>query len=348
MKKIALVLAMSVIVASLAGCSSSGKQEAATPTEKAGNSESAKDSSGSGESSASAWKPEKDVNVVVAYKAGSGTDTGARILCAIAEKYVGKTLLIVNKEGADGKIGYTELANAKPDGYTIGFINLPTYVSLAEESDSVFSKDSVTPIINHLFEPSVVAVKKDAPWNTIEEFIDYCKAHPGEVKCSTNGVRASNHIGIQLLAKEAGFEVSSIPYGGTADQLLALRQGEVEVSVPKSGDVSSLVGENGELKILASYTEERLEDFPDVPTLKEKGYNLVYGSARALVAPAGTPQEVIDFYVDAFTQAMEDPENIDKSKNAGLTLSIMSPEALGEYIDEQDDFVRNTLPKLFD
>lgn len=347
MRKTKCILAAMITAAVLAGCAGgSGNGEAKADVSAAGSSgDNQNPVNGAG---VGAWKPEKDINVIVAYKAGSGTDTGARILCSGAEKYVGRTLLIVNKEGADGKIGYTELANAKPDGYTIGFINLPTYVSLAQEPDSIFNKDSVTPIVNHLFEPSVVVVRKDAPWNTIEEFIDYCKAHPGEVKCSTNGVKASNHIGIQLLAKKAGFEVSAIPYGGTADQLLALRQGEVEVSVPKSGDVASLTGENGELKVLASYTEQRLEEYPEVPTLKEKGYDLVYGSARALVAPAGTPQEAVDFYVDAFTKTINDEDNISKSKNAGLSLSLMSPETLGEYIDEQDDFVKNVLPTLFD
>lgn len=295
-----------------------------------------------------AWKPVKDVNVIVAYKAGSGTDTGARILCSIAEKYAGVTLVVVNKEGADGKIGYTALANAKPDGYTIGFINLPTFNSLAAEKNSSFTVDSIVPIVNHLFEPSVVAVRKDAPWNTIEDLINYCKDHPNEVKCSTNGVKASNHIGAQLLAKSAGFELSCIPYGGTADQLLALRQGEVQVSMPKAGDVASLIGENGELKVLASFTEDRIADLQDVPTLKEKGYNLVYGSARALVAPKGTPQHIIDFYVEAFKKTMEDSDNIQKSKNAGLSLNFMSPEALGAFIDKEDDFVKNTLPKLFD
>lgn len=346
MKKLACLLAAAMVTTALAGCSGGQKAETAPANAPAGTE--GKSPAEGGAESAAAWKPEKDINVIVAYKAGSGTDTGARILCSIAEKYAGKTMLIVNKEGADGKIGYTALADAKPDGYTIGFINLPTYVSLAQEPDSTFSKDSITPIINQLFEPSVVVVRKDSPWNTIEEFIDYCKAHPGEVKCSTNGVKASNHIGIQLLAKKAGFEVTSIPYGGTADQLLALRQGEVEVSVPKAGDVSSLTGENGELKVLASYTEDRLPEYPDVPTLKEKGYDLVYGSARALVAPAGTPQNVIDFYIDVFTKTMNDDENIEKSKNAGLSLSLMSPETLGEYIDEQDDFVKNVLPTLFD
>ncbi|MEL3906221.1 MAG: tripartite tricarboxylate transporter substrate binding protein [Treponema sp.] len=330
MKKTNVVVAAAAAMMLLAGCM---KKDAGTAS-------SAHDGA--------AWKPAKDVNVIVAYKAGSGTDTGARILCSIAEKYVGETLVVVNKEGADGKIGYTALANARPDGYTIGFINLPTFNSLAAEENSSFTVDSIVPIVNHLFEPSVVVVRKDAPWNTIEDLIAYCKDHPNEVKCSTNGVKASNHIGAQLLAKSAGFVFSCIPYGGTADQLLALRQGEVQVSVPKAGDITSLIGENGELKVLASFTEERLADLQEVPTLKEKGYNLVYGSARALVAPKGTPQNIIDFYVEAFKKTMEDPDNIQKSKNAGLSLNFMSPEALGTFIDKEDDFVKNTLPKLFD
>lgn len=329
MKKTNLLAAAAALML-FAGCTKKDAGTASTPNDGA------------------AWKPAKDVSVIVAYKAGSGTDTGARILCSIAEKYVGETLVVVNKEGADGKIGYTALANAKPDGYTIGFINLPTFNSLAAEENSSFTVDSIVPIVNHLFEPSVIVVRKDAPWDTIEDLIAYCKNHPNEVKCSTNGVKASNHIGAQLLAKSAGFVFSCIPYGGTADQLLALRQGEVQVSVPKAGDITSLIGENGELKVLASFTEERLADLQDVPTLKEKGYNLVYGSARALVAPKGTPQNVIDFYVDAFKKTMEDPDNIQKSKNAGLSLNFMSPEALGAFIDKEDDFVKNTLPGLFD
>lgn len=303
----------------------------------------------SGETAAAeGWQPDKDINVVVAYKAGSGTDTGARILCAAAEKYVGKTLIVVNKEGADGKIGYTELTNAKPDGYTIGFINLPTYASLAIEPNSPFNEESVTPICNHLTEPSCVVVRKDSPFDTIEDLIKYCQEHPDEIKCSTNGEKASNHIGIQMLAKVAEFQVTNVPYGGTADQLLALRQGEVDISVPKVGDVSSLVGENGELKMLATYTDKRLEDYPDVPTLTEKGYGITYGSYRALVGPKDMPQEIVDFYANAFKEAMADEENVEKSKNAGLSMNYLDTEELTEFIHSQFEFVNTTLPTLFD
>ena len=108
------------------------------------------------------WKPTKDIKVIVAYKAGSGTDTGARVLCKDAEKFVGKTLIIENKPGADGKIGWTELSKAKPDGYTIGFINLPTYTTLALAKNASFDDKSIVPICNHLKETGVVVVRKDS------------------------------------------------------------------------------------------------------------------------------------------------------------------------------------------
>ena len=294
-----------------------------------------------------AWEPKGDVNVIVAFKAGSGTDTGARILSSVAEKYVGKTLVIVNKEGADGKIGYTELSNSKPDGQTIGFINLPTFNSLALEPNTVFSSETIVPIANHLSEPSVLVVRKDSPFETLEDLIDYCKANPDTLKVSTNGVKASNHIGMQLLSQAADFTYKAIPYGGTADQLLALRQGEVEASVPKVADIAPLVGENGELKILASYTAERLDDFPDVPTMTEKGFPLIYGSYRCLVAPKGTPDNVIEFYAEAFKKAMEDPDNIEKSDKAGLSLNYMGPADLKAFIESQNKFAKEVLPTLF-
>ena len=289
----------------------------------------------------------KQISLIVPYSAGGASATTARIYASELEKALPGTITVSNITGASGATGLTRVKNAKPDGYTIGFINLPTFSSLSIQPNSPFTKDSIVPICNHLFEPSVVVVRKNAPWKTIEELIEYCKAHKNEVKCSTNGVKASNHIGAQLLAKAAGFEISCIPYGGTADQLLALRQGEVDMSVPKSADVAPLIGDNGELKVLATYTENRLAEMPDVPTLKEKGYNLVYGSARALVAPKGTPQAAIDFYVDAFEKTINDPDNIEKSKNAGLALDFMSPDALGRFMDAQEDFVKNTLPTLF-
>lgn len=299
-------------------------------------------------SSMAAWAPSGDVNVIVAYKAGSGTDTGARILASEAEKNIGRTLVINNLPGADGKIGWTQLVNAKPDGQTIGFINLPTFTTLAIQPDSTFSVADVVPIANHLSETGVVAVKADSPIKSLKDLVAACKEKP-TMRASTNGVEASNHTAAQLLAKSAGFDYKAIPYGGTADQLLALRQGEVDFTCAKVADVAPLIkGDKPELRVLGVFSEERLPEMPDVPTLKEEGfYDKWYGAARGLVAPRGTPQEIIDFYVEAFRKTMQDPKNIEAHKKAGLNLDFKDNKQYADLIAEQENFCRDTVSKLY-
>lgn len=294
------------------------------------------------------WAPKGDIDVIVAYKAGSGTDTGARILAKEAQETIGKTLVIKNLPGADGKIGWTELVNAKPDGQTIGFINLPTFTDLAIKPDSSFTIADIVPIANHLTETGVVVVKADSPWKTIQDLVAACKEKP-TYRASTNGVEASNHIGAQLLAKSGGFDYKAIPYGGTADQLLALRQGEVDFSCAKVADVMPLIkGDNPQVRVLGVFAEERLPEMPDVPTLKESGlYDKWYGSARGIVAPKGTPQEIIDFYVDAFRKTMENPANIEEHKKAGLNLDFKDNKQFAKLIQEQDKFCRDNNEQLF-
>lgn len=295
-----------------------------------------------------AWAPTGDVNVIVAYKAGSGTDTGARLLASQAEKNIGKTLVIQNVPGADGKIGWTQLVNAKPDGQTIGFINLPTFTTLAVQPDAKFSTADIVPIANHLSETGVVAVKADSPWKTIKDLVEAAKQKP-TYKASTNGKKASNHTAAQLLAKSGGFQYKDIPYGGTADQLLALRQGEVDFTCAKVADVMPLIkGEKPELRILGVFSEERLPELPDVPTLKENGlYDKWYGSARGLVAPKGTPPEIIDFYVEAFKKTMQDPENIAAHQKAGQTIDFKDNKQYADLIADQEKFAREVVTDLY-
>ncbi len=295
-----------------------------------------------------AWAPQGDVTVIVAYKAGSGTDTGARVLASEAEKNIGKTLVINNLPGADGKIGWTQLVNAKPDGQTIGFINLPTFTSLAIQPDSPFKVEDVVPIANHLSETAVVAVKADSPWQTIGDLVKAAK-EKSTYRASTNGVEASNHIGAQLLAQSGGFDYKAIPYGGTADQLLALRQGEVDFTVAKVADVMPLIkGDKPELRLLGVFSEERVKELPDVPTLKENGlYDKWYGSARGIVAPKGTPPEIIDFYVDAFRKTMKEPENIAAHEKAGLSMQFLDNQEYAKLLKEQEEFAQQVNNVLF-
>lgn len=299
-------------------------------------------------SALAAWAPTGDVNVIVAYKAGSGTDTGARLLASEAEKNIGKTLVINNLPGADGKIGWTQLINSKPDGQTIGFINLPTFPTLANSEDSTFTIADIVPIANHLTETGVVAVKADSPYKTLKELVDAAKKNPN-LRASTNGKEASNHTAAQLLAKSGDFSYKAIPYGGTADQLLALRNGEADFTCAKVADVMPLIkGDKPELRVLGVFSEERVPELPDVPTLKENGlYDKWYGSARGIVAPKGTPPEIIDFYVEAFRKTMEDPANKEAHEKAGLNMQFMDNKQYAKLIEDQNAFARDVVKQLY-
>ena len=192
---------------------------------------------------------------------------------------------------------------------------------------------------SHVTETSVVLVKADSQFNTLEDLVKFAKDNPGKLKASTNGNRASNHIGAQVLATSAGFEYTDIPYGGTADQLLALRQGEVDFSVAKVADFASFTSE---VKVLAVYNQERLEGYPDVPTMGELGYyDQWLGSSRCIVAPAGTPENVIKFYEDAFQKLMEDADYLKAAEAAGMETDYKNSADTAALIKQQQDFTES-------
>ncbi|MBR1691075.1 MAG: tripartite tricarboxylate transporter substrate binding protein [Oscillibacter sp.] len=299
-----------------------------------------------GEEVSADWKPGETVTMIVAYKAGSGTDNTARVLSQYASEKIGQTIVIDNQEGGSGSIGWTALAKSNPDGYTLGFVNLPTLASNIVEGLGDYSMEDFVPICNHVNETSLVLVSASSPFNSLQELVDYAKAHPDELKASTNGNKASNHIGAQLLANSAGFTYTAIPYGGTADQLLALRQGEVDFSVAKEADIVSMVSE---LKILGVFDTARMDAFPDAPTLGELGYyDQWYGSARAIVAPKGTPQAIIDFYEQAFREAMEDPAYLEAAEKAGITTAYMNAADTAQLLADQYLFCTETVASLWE
>ena len=257
-------------------------------------------------------------------------------------------MIINNLPGADGKIGWTRLVKSKPDGYTIGYINLPTFTTLANEKNASFKITQIDPIANHLTETGVVVVRADSKWQTLTDLVKDAKAND-KYRCSTNGVKASNHTAAQLLSQSAGFKYKAIPYGGTADQLMALRQGKVDFSCAKVADVAKLVsGEKPELGILGVFATKCLAEYPNVPTLGEFGYyDQWYGSARAIVAPAGMPEDVLKYWVDTFKKVLNDPAVKEAHEKGGLTIDYQDNLQLGELIKSQDVFARDVISKLY-
>ena len=147
--------------------------------------------------------PDRPVNLIVPANAGGSTDVGARILTAIVEKPFGQPIVVVNKVGAGGQVGWTELARSKPDGYTVGFIVHPgtNTVVLDPERQAIFTMDSYIPVINHVLDPGVIWVRADSPYKTLKDLLDAAKKEPHTITASTTGILSDDHLNI-LMAEE--------------------------------------------------------------------------------------------------------------------------------------------------
>ncbi len=281
------------------------------------------------------FKPNGPVTMIVAYKAGNGTDITARILAKYAEKYIGQTIIIDNQDGGSGSKGWSKLASAKPDGMTIGFINLPNFNSSIVKGLGTYTIDSFAPIGNHVTETSVVIVRADDErFPDLDALVAYGREHEFELVASTNGAQASNHIGAQAFANSAGFTYIDVPKGNTNEETTSLLGAEADFCVVKVADLTSL---GDSVRVLGVFAEERLEEFPDVPTLGELGYyDQWLGSSRCVVAPAGVSEDVIRFYEEAFRKTMEDPEYLEAA--ASFATDYKNAEETAALIQQQEEF----------
>ena len=167
---------------------------------------------------------------------------------------------------------------------------------------------------------------------SLSDLIEAAEGNPGCIRIGNNGYGASDHIMAAVIAKEAGIDVSHVPFPGTSDMIDALEKGYIDVTAAKISEVASQA-ERGDLRILCIFSDERFPEFPDVPTAKELGVDIEFGSARALAAPKDTPKHIIGYLSDAFRLAIEDPETVEAAHGSSIPLFYMSPDELSLLID---------------
>src|SRR5919106_5460203 len=218
--------------------------------------------------------PTKPIQLMVAFPAGGSTDIAARIVASIAEKALGQPIVIVNRGGAGGQIGWTELVRQRPDGYYIGFINLPATntVILDPERRATFTEKDFTPIINQVLDPGVIWVRADSPYKTVQDLIDAAKKSPGTIRTATTGILSDDHLAI-LMTEEAapGAVFRLVHLDGGATQLKEIMAGNIDAAYDNVGSIATRV-KTGELRALAVLDDVRSKFMPDVPTMKELGY----------------------------------------------------------------------------
>ena len=259
---------------------------------------------------AQVWKsfPEKPIKLVIAFPAGGPTDITMRSLADNAARVLGHPVIIENKPGAGGTLPAQQLQTAAPDGYTIAQIPLGVFrlgYTTRIHWDPVKDISYVINVTGYAFG---IVVPADSPLKTWADFVAYAKDNPGKLSYGSTGTLTSPHLTTEIVAQQAGIELQHIPYKGSADLMQAVLGGHVMAAADSTGFAPQV--EAGKLRVLNTWGDKRLAKFPDAPTLKELGYDIVQNSPFGIGAPKGTPPEVVKRLHDAFKKAMEDPSYV--------------------------------------
>ncbi len=252
--------------------------------------------------------PAKPIDLLIGYAPGASGDLTERMLAGKAEKILGQPFVPVNNGGGSGAVAVTLGARKPADGYSILGSSSTALVRVPLFKTVPYKWDDVTPIM-HFAAPVLTSlvVRSDSPWKTLKELVDYAKKNPGKVSYSTLGVGSPMHMAMEFIAKqEGGIKWTHVPYQGTMPAFMALLGGHVSVQLG-SGECVPYI-KDGTLRLLANVGEKRVKSFPDVPTLKELGYDYFNETVFLFAAPKATPQPVIDKLDRTFHQAMADPD----------------------------------------
>ncbi|MFN4089025.1 MAG: Bug family tripartite tricarboxylate transporter substrate binding protein [Alphaproteobacteria bacterium] len=252
-----------------------------------------------------AWTPEKPISIVVGFPPGGGTDIIARAVTSAAQAFFPVPLVIVNRAGASGTIAAEYVRNALPDGHTL-------LVAGGSESTSVGNHQKLpydirtdfTAIIQFNRQRTLLAVKGDAPWKTLEDFVRDAKANPGRYTYGSSGAGGIYHSALLVFTRKAEIDMKHVAYRGGAPAMAALLGGHIHATA-LSPDEGKAMLDAGQVRALATFSDERYPGYPDVPTLLESGYDIYLENMKGLIGPKGMPGEVVAYLHDGFRKAIE-------------------------------------------
>ena len=283
--------------------------------------------------------------MIIPLAAGSAVDNAARLVTQKMGESMGQGFAIENIAGSSGVIGAERLARATPDGYTIGGFNdsvLTMVPHLVPKMPWNALTDFVPVSLVGTIEWGLV-VKAESPYRTLADFLAAAKAAPGKLNYGSGGNGSPQHIGMALIMDRAQIDVVHVPYKGATPAAVAVAAGEVDVSMQGLGTVTSLI-QGGKLRLLAVSTPQRLAQYPNVPTFQESGMpNFTFNSWFAMVAPAGTPPEIVQRLNDAVRTAVNDPATRDKLIGIGVTPRGTTAAEFGTATKAQYELYRKVI-----
>ena len=290
--------------------------------------------------------PTKPITLVIPYPAGGSTDLTGRALANAAKKYLGQPIIVENKSGGGGTVGPSLVIPKPPDGYTLGVYPAnAAFIGHHMGKLNFHPLDDMTHIVRYTGYLFGLVVREDAPWKTMPELIQYAKQNPQKVSYGTPGMGTSPHLAMEDLAIQAGgIQWIHMPYKGGAETNAALLGGHVD-SVSDSSGWGPFV-DSGKFRLLAIYSGARSPRYPQVPTLKELGYDAVYPSPLEIIGPKGMPKPLVSRIHEAFRKAADDPEYQAILKKFDMPVIYLGPEELEKADREEFEKIGRVVQKL--
>lgn len=282
--------------------------------------------------------PEAPIKMIVAYGAGGGTDIIARVMAPYIAKYLGNnaSVVVMNRAGAGGGIGFGEIANAAPDGYTIGFINTPNVLTIPIERKSNFHWQNFDLLGNVIDDPGNFSVHAESPIKNLADLVAYAKANPGAVTYGTTGIGSDDHLAALMFERAAGVKLTHVPFKGAAEVHNAIASRQIMMAAMNIGEALQYAKGGTPLRQLGQMSTNRTTLAPNVPTFKEQGYDIVMASLRGIAAPKGLPAPVREQLVNAIQKAAADPEFQAKSASYFAPLRYLPPARYDAELKEAE------------
>jgi len=276
--------------------------------------------------------PKDDVTVIIPWGEGGFTDVMVRPLARWLEEYFGESFVIENISGGGGVIGSIEIENSKADGYTIGTTSFSTITAkyLSPNPPDLENVDTV----GHVFSiPAALTVSADSEWETIDDFVEYAKNNPGAIMTANSGFGASVHMYTIMFEQVADIQLTHVPYNSGGECMTAVLGGHVDATFAPLPDVVDQI-RSGDLKLLGIATVNRHDNYPDVPTFVEKGYDFVIGNYTGIVVPKGVDREIIDVLAEALQKAVQDEELREFMLANEFSPEYYGPEDFREFLNK--------------
>jgi tripartite-type tricarboxylate transporter receptor subunit TctC len=288
--------------------------------------------------------PERPISLVIPWDAGGSTDQTARVLAKAAEKILGQPVIPVNKPGAATVLGMTELAAAKPDGYTIGVLSSSSYLIPLAGRQVQYDVEKSFSFVSYYGDNLIgTAVPASAPWKTLKDLVEDGKKNPGKIKFGTGGVGTTQHLTIEGLMVDTGAKFIHIPQKGSAGSVPALLGGHVDFISETS--VWAPFVEQKELRLLSVTTPSRSPRFPDVPTMAEMGYKSLR-SVQGIIGPAGIPAADRAKLESAFRAALKDPTFIETMQRLAMVVVDMPGAEFQTMVSSEISRARTLLAQI--